>query len=102
MPSHLPPKPKDEAEAIQEIARIAGTLTGIQLSDRHTDMIKSRLQRRYMDLGLQSIGVVATLAYSGVVSAILLVVIDLIMGLRVTPEAERDGLDVSLHGEQVL
>ncbi len=53
-------------------------------------------------LGLQSIGVVATLAYSGVVSAILLVVIDLIMGLRVTPEAERDGLDVSLHGEQVL
>jgi chemotaxis protein methyltransferase CheR len=55
MPSHLPPKPKNEAAAILEIARIAGSLTGIQLNERHTDMIKSRLQRRYLDLGLQSI-----------------------------------------------
>ncbi len=53
-------------------------------------------------LQLQAIGVVATLAYSGVVSYILLKLIDMVMGLRVWPDAERDGLDLSLHGEQIL
>ncbi len=53
-------------------------------------------------LGLQSIGVVATLAYSGIVSFILLKVIDLIMGLRVPADTERQGLDLVLHGEQIL
>jgi Amt family ammonium transporter len=53
-------------------------------------------------LGLQAVGVVATLVYSGVLSLILLKLIDVIMGLRVTTEQERQGLDVTLHGEQVL
>jgi Amt family ammonium transporter len=53
-------------------------------------------------LGLQAIGVVATLVYSGVLSLVLLKLIDVIMGLRVTTEQERQGLDVTLHGEQVL
>jgi len=39
--------------------------------------------------------------YSGVVSFILLKAIDLVMGIRVTEEEEREGLDVSLHGEHV-
>ena len=42
-----------------------------------------------------------TLIYSGVVSFILLKVIDMVMGIRVTEEQEREGLDVSLHGEHV-
>ncbi|MFP3786631.1 ammonia channel protein, partial [Burkholderia sp. SIMBA_024] len=46
-------------------------------------------------------GVVTTLVYSGVVSFILLKVIDMTMGIRVTEEQEREGLDVSLHGEHV-
>ena len=46
-------------------------------------------------------GVVTTLVYSGVVSFILLKVIDMVMGIRVTEEQEREGLDVSLHGEHV-
>ncbi len=45
--------------------------------------------------------VVTTLVYSGVGSFIILKVIDLAIGLRVTEEQEREGLDVSLHGERV-
>ena len=50
---------------------------------------------------LQAKGVLTTLIYSGVVSFILLKVIDMVMGLRVTEEEEREGLDVTLHGEHV-
>ncbi|MEX2742518.1 ammonium transporter [Rhizobium mongolense] len=44
-------------------------------------------------------GVLTTLVWSGVGSAILYKIVDLIVGLRVTPEAEREGLDLSTHGE---
>ncbi|WP_322010414.1 ammonium transporter [Paraburkholderia sp. J12] len=50
---------------------------------------------------LQCKGVLTTLIYSGVVSFVLLKVIDMVMGLRVTEEEEREGLDVILHGERV-
>ncbi|MDE2611655.1 MAG: ammonium transporter, partial [Burkholderiales bacterium] len=49
----------------------------------------------------QAKGVLTTLIYSGVVSFILLKVIDKVMGLRVSEEQEREGLDVTLHGEHV-
>ncbi|MFM0389758.1 ammonia channel protein, partial [Paraburkholderia dipogonis] len=51
---------------------------------------------------LQAKDVLTTLVYSGVVSYILLKVIDMVMGLRVTEEEEREGLDVILHGEAVV
>ncbi|CAB3767760.1 ammonia channel protein [Burkholderia puraquae] len=50
---------------------------------------------------LQAKGVLITLVYSGVLSFVLLKLIDLTMGLRVTEEEEREGLDVILHGEHV-
>ena len=46
-------------------------------------------------------GVGATLIYGFVVSYIILKVIDMVIGLRVTEEQEREGLDISLHGEHV-
>ena len=42
-----------------------------------------------------------TLAWSGVVSFILLKAIDVMIGLRVTNEQEMEGLDVVLHGERL-
>ncbi|MFD1560411.1 ammonium transporter [Paraburkholderia silviterrae] len=50
---------------------------------------------------LQLKGVAMTLIYSGVLSFVLLKVIDLVMGLRVSEEDERDGLDLGLHGEAI-
>ncbi|MGE0222798.1 MAG: ammonium transporter [Acetobacteraceae bacterium] len=53
-------------------------------------------------LQTQAIAVVATIAYVGLVSWVLLKITDLIVGLRVTRDEEREGLDIVLHGEQVF
>ncbi|MBI3144975.1 MAG: ammonium transporter [Pseudogulbenkiania sp.] len=52
-------------------------------------------------LATQAIGVVATAVYCGIASFVLLKLIDMVIGLRVTDEEEREGLDVVLHGERV-
>jgi Amt family ammonium transporter len=56
------------------------------------------------DMGAQVItqikAVLLTLVWSGVGSAILFFVIDKTLGLRPTPEAEQEGLDLSSHGER--
>jgi Amt family ammonium transporter len=44
-------------------------------------------------------GVGTVVVWSGVVSFVLFKLIDMTMGLRVAPEAEREGLDVTEHGE---
>jgi len=49
----------------------------------------------------QLIGVGVTVVYGFVMSFIILKVIDMVIGLRVTEEEEREGLDVVLHGERV-
>jgi Amt family ammonium transporter len=49
----------------------------------------------------QAKGVITTLVYSGVLTWVLLKIVDVIIGLRVTEDEEREGLDVSLHGEHV-
>ncbi len=48
---------------------------------------------------IQAKSVLFTLAWSGVVSVIAYKVVDLLVGLRVTEEEEREGLDISSHGE---
>ncbi|MFE4499453.1 ammonium transporter [Rhodococcus sp. NPDC056743] len=50
-------------------------------------------------LGKQTVAVVAVVAYSFIVTFIIAKGIDLAMGLRVDPETEYEGLDVSVHGE---
>ena len=52
-------------------------------------------------LGVQTLGVAATVLYSAGVTFVLLKLVDLLVGLRVSREEEREGLDVVLHGEQV-
>ena len=52
-------------------------------------------------LEAQVIAVAATLVWSGVLTYILLKIVDAIIGLRVTEEEEREGLDVVLHGERI-
>ena len=50
-------------------------------------------------LWVQAEGVLITLAWSGVVSFIAYKLIDMVIGLRVTEEDERQGLDITSHGE---
>ena len=49
----------------------------------------------------QVIAVGATILFSAVATFILLKIVDVVIGLRVTEEEERDGLDVVLHGERL-
>ena len=48
----------------------------------------------------QAKGVLTTIVWSGVGSTIVFLVIKVIFGLRVTEEKEREGLDVTEHGER--
>ncbi|MBF7688315.1 ammonium transporter [Acinetobacter rathckeae] len=52
-------------------------------------------------LWVQVEGVLATIAYSAVCTFVILKVIDVMMGLRVSTDDERMGLDLSQHGERV-
>jgi len=51
-------------------------------------------------LGIQATAVGITLVWSGVVTAIAFLLIKVTIGLRPTEEIEREGLDVSEHGER--
>jgi Amt family ammonium transporter len=51
-------------------------------------------------LGAQFLGIAVTLVWSGVVSVVLLKVLDATVGLRVKPQEEMDGLDITQHNEQ--
>lgn len=52
-------------------------------------------------LWLQFVGVAVTVAFCAVATWVILKVTDLLVGLRVEPAQERDGLDLALHGESV-
>ena len=53
-------------------------------------------------LANQAVAVLATIAYCAVASLVLLKITDATVGLRVSAEEEREGLDIVLHGEQVF
>ena len=48
----------------------------------------------------QSVAVIVTIVYCGVMSFIILKVIDAVIGLRVSEEEETEGLDLASHGER--
>lgn len=49
----------------------------------------------------QLTGVVSTLLYSGFVTWVILLLVDWLIGLRVSDDDEQDGLDISQHAERV-
>lgn len=51
-------------------------------------------------LMVQAKGVIVTIIWSGVVSAVAYKIVDVLIGLRVSEESEREGLDIASHGEQ--
>ena len=50
---------------------------------------------------VQAEAVGVTIVWCGIMTFILLKVVDLVVGLRVSTEAEQEGLDVALHGERI-
>jgi Amt family ammonium transporter len=83
-----------DAFGVHCIGGIVGALlTGALVSKEISGMEGSVL--------LQLKGVAATLIWSFVWSIIILKLIDLTIGLRVTADEEREGLDISQHGESL-
>jgi Amt family ammonium transporter len=50
-------------------------------------------------LFVQAEGVVITMVWSAVVAYVTFKIVDMLVGLRVTEEEEREGLDIASHGE---
>ena len=50
---------------------------------------------------VQLYGVACTVVYDAIASLILLKLIDLVIGLRVDADTEREGLDLAIHGEVI-
>ena len=88
-----------DAFGVHGVGGIVGALlTGVFASSAVTG---SEMNPVLTQVGIQAASVLATLVYAGVMSWILLKLIDLAMGLRVTIDEERQGLDLALHGERV-
>jgi Amt family ammonium transporter len=59
------------------------------------------IEGNFMQPVYQAIGIVTVFAYDCVVTLILLKIVDIFIGLRVSKEVEEEGLDLALHGETV-
>ncbi|MEK6770443.1 MAG: ammonium transporter [Pseudomonadota bacterium] len=72
------------------VAIFAGTLGGLGYAEGMT-MGKQ--------IGVQLLGIGVTIVWSGVLTYVLLKIIDWVIGLRVSSEEENEGLDTVLHNE---
>ncbi len=88
-----------DAFGVHGVGGIVGAvLTGVFASSAVTGATTLPILEQ---VGIQTVSVAATLVYGGVASFILFKLVDILLGLRVEADAERQGLDVALHGERV-
>ena len=80
---------------------VGAILTGVFADPAINPLGTGLLYGKPEQVWIQVEGVLATLVWSGLATAVLLLAIKAVMGIRVSEEAERDGLDLALHGEAV-
>jgi Amt family ammonium transporter len=81
---------------------LGAMLTGVFASSAINSAGKGWLMDgNFGQIGIQFLDVAAVFVYCGVVTFIILKVIELVIGLRVSKEVEVEGLDLNLHGETV-
>ncbi len=86
---------------IHGIGGIVGALlTGVFASEA-IGGTKGLLEGNAGQVVTQAWGIVATIVWCAIATFVILKVIDMIIGLRVSEETERDGLDIGLHGETI-
>jgi len=76
---------------------VGALLTGIFVS-KEISGVENSVMTQFL---IQLKGVAVTVVYGFVASYIILKIVDVVIGLRVTEEQEREGLDISLHGESI-
>ncbi len=79
---------------------VGAILTGVFAAEAVGGTARRR-EGNARQVGIQVYGVAATIVYCAAVTAILLKLVDLTIGLRVSGDEEREGLDITQHGEVV-
>ena len=79
---------------------IGAVLTGVFAAEAVSGT-PGMLEGNGAQIVLQLYGVGVTIAYSGIVTFVLVKIVGVFMGLRVKEDDEREGLDTTLHGESV-
>jgi ammonium transporter, Amt family len=87
-----------DAFGVHGIGGIIGALLTGLLFSKEISGVDNSIGKQFL---IQLEGVAVTVIYGFVASYVILKVIDLTIGLRVTEEQEREGLDISLHGESI-
>jgi Amt family ammonium transporter len=90
-----------DAFGVHAVGGIVGALlTGVFAIEQYGGTA-GLLEGNPMQFVNQCIGVLIVIVYDVVVSLIILKVVDVVIGLKVPQEIEREGLDLALHGEAV-
>ena len=79
---------------------VGALLTGVFADKSLNGVADGLLFGNPAQVGIQALAILAAIAYSGIVSFILLKVINIVLPLRVSPDEESEGMDVSAHGEE--
>jgi ammonium transporter, Amt family len=87
-----------DAFGVHGIGGIIGALLTGLLFSKEISGVDTSVGKQFL---IQLEGVAVTVIYGFVASYVILKVIDKVIGLRVTEEQEREGLDISLHGESI-
>ncbi len=100
-------KPKlgyDDALDVFGIHGVSGTLgallTGIFANPAINEVGKGLLYGNPNQLFIQALSVIATIVYTSIATAIILLLIKALIGLRLDREEEISGVDASQHGEK--
>ena len=82
---------------------VGAVLTGVFASSAITGAAAplGALEGNWAQVGIQIEGVLATIVYSAIGTFVLLMVTKAFFGLRVSPQEEVEGLDISQHGEVI-
>ena len=78
-----------------------GGLIGAVLTGVFASSIVNAEAAEGASVATQIYGVLVTIVYCAVASAVILFIVKAVIGLRVTPQQEEEGLDIALHGESV-
>jgi Amt family ammonium transporter len=62
--------------------------------------VAGALQGNWAQLGVQALGVGVSIAWCGVGTLVIATIVKLTVGLRVSEQQEKDGLDIAIHGER--
>jgi Amt family ammonium transporter len=93
----------DDALDVFAVHGVGGTFGAIATGVFATALVQPAytglLEGNAQQLANQLVAVGATIAYAVIATFVVVKVVDVILGIRVNPESEEAGLDISVHGE---